>query len=117
MAEAREAFVGKAWDAYAYCEEGRRGSPYSIVGPRPYVALHGLSAPIVPVTVTEVRDDDPSASHWGWIDADADVPTWVLVWPSRAQYEVCFPYGVKAEEDHGKGQSIRLCVTERETGD
>ena len=107
--------AGTSWDAFAYYEEGRRGCLYSVIGPRPYVALHGLGHPIVPVTVTEVPADDPTATHWGWFDAEkTDTPEWALVWPSRAQFNVCFPYGVKAEEDKGRGRTARLRVTERQ---
>jgi hypothetical protein len=106
---------GVTWDAFAYREDGRRGCPYSTVGPRQYVALHGLGHPIVPVTVTEVGDSDPAATHWSWIDAGDDSPSWALTWPSRAQFEVCFPYGVKAEEERGKGRSVRLRVAETGT--
>ena len=109
--------AGTTWGAFAYREDGRRGTLYSTVGPRPYVALHGLGHPIVPVTVTEVDAGDPSATHWGWIDADGDYLKWALVWPSRAQFDVCFLYGVKAEEERGKGRAVRLRVTEPETGD
>jgi hypothetical protein len=103
---------GMTWDAFAYREDGRRGSRYSTVGPRPYVALHGLGWPIVPVVVTETAYGDPDATHWGWIAVGEDTPTWALVWPSRAQYAICFPYGVKAEEERGRGRTVRLRVAE-----
>ena len=102
--------TGMMWDAFAYREEGRRGTYHSVVGPRLYVALHGLNAPIVPVIVTEVDDGDPAGTHWGWIGTGEDAPAWALVWPSRPQFEVCFPYGVRAEEKAGKGRSVRLRV-------
>lgn len=103
--------AGTTWDAFAYHEEGRHGWYFSVVGPRPWVALHGLGHPIVPVTVTEVDADDPTATHWGWIDTDGDHPAWALVWPSRPQFDVCFPYGPQAEEEAGKGRAVRLRVT------
>lgn len=105
-----EAELSGTWSVHAYREDGRRGIYYSTIGPKPWVALHGLSAPIVPVAVTEVGADDPEATHWGWIDAGSDTPAWALVWPSRAQYEVCFPYGVLLEEERGKGRTVRLRV-------
>jgi hypothetical protein len=72
----------------------------------------GLPYRIVRVTVTETSDEDPAATHWSWVDASADEPAWALTWPSRAQFEICFPYGVKAEEEAGKGRAIRLHVEE-----
>ena len=106
-----------AWDVFAYREEGRRGCPYSVVGMRPFVELHGLGHPIVPVVVTEVTPDDPAGTHWGWITTGDDTPDWALVWPSRSQFDVCFPYGVKAEEEAGRGRTVRLRVTGTEDED
>jgi hypothetical protein len=73
------------------------------------VEAHGLRGDIVPVTVTQVAADDPDATHWGWITADGDLQP-ALIWPTRAQYDVCFTYGPAAEQDAGKGRTVRLRI-------
>jgi hypothetical protein len=105
---------GASWEAFAYWEKNLLGGWYSIVGPRHYVQLYAFGAPIVPVTVTEVTAGDPDATHWGWINAGAGIPEWALVWPTRPQYRVCFPYGVEAEEEAGRGRTVRLRVTAKD---
>lgn len=79
------------------------------IGDRRYVELHGLRLPIVEVTVTEVGHDDPDGTHWGWLDVKESEPC--MIWPSRSQYDMCFPYGPRAEEEAGKGRTLRLAVT------
>ena len=37
-----------------------------------------------------------------------------MIWPSEAQFNVCFPYGPDVEEDRGKGRVLRLAITERQ---
>ena len=75
-----------------------------------YVQAHGVSKPIVEVDVTEVAEDDPAATHWGWLRANDDTP--VMIYPREVLFRVCFPYGVQAEVDAGKGRVVRLAVTE-----
>lgn len=88
------------------------GGVYTNLGARPWVELHGLPYPIVPVAVREVTDDDPAATHWGWLRTGGDTPS--MIWPSHAQFSVCFPYGYRAEEEAGRGRMVRLAVEEVE---
>lgn len=80
------------------------------LGDRRYVEFHGVAKPIVEVGVVEVADDDPTATHWGWMATGADAP--VMIYPREVLFRVCFPYGVRAEVDAGKGRVVRLAVTE-----
>lgn len=93
------------WRMHAHDDNG----VYTNIGPRPWVELHGLPLPIVQVDVRLVRDDDPAATHWGWLKTGEDEPS--LIWPSHAQFSVCFPYGPRAEEQAGRGRTVRLAVT------
>ncbi len=44
--------------------------------------------------------------YWGWLDfSDME---YKMVFPNYKLFHVCFPYGVKAAEDSGKGKSYRL---------
>jgi hypothetical protein len=94
----------RTWRMFAHDDDGRLTN----LGPRRYVELHGLPYPIVEVELTEVTDDDPTATHWGWMRTDADTPS--MIWPSKPQFEVCFPYGYRAEEKAGKGRAMRFAV-------
>lgn len=35
-----------------------------------------------------------------------------MVYPRESLFSMCFPYGVQAEVDAGKGRVVRLAVTE-----
>lgn len=80
------------------------------LGVRRFVEAHGVAAPIVEVDVAEVHDYDPAATHWGWMRPTDTQP--VMVYPHEVLFRVCFPYGVQAEIDAGKGRIVRLAVTE-----
>jgi len=80
------------------------------LGSRRYVEAHGLRKPIIEVDVAEVSDDDPAATHWGWMRPTDTEP--VMIYPREVLFRVCFPYGVQAEVDAGKGRMVRLAVAE-----
>lgn len=80
------------------------------LGSRRYVEAHGLTNPILEVDVVEVADDDPATTHWGWMQAGKTEP--VMIYPREVLFRVCFPYGVQAEVDAGRGRVVRLAVTE-----
>lgn len=90
------------------------------VGSRAYVEAHCFDSPVLQVRVEEVAGDDETATHWGWMrNASAHYPADSephMIWASRAQFEMCFPYGSLAEVDRGKGRVLRLRVTEAVAG-
>lgn len=102
-----------AWEMYAHrYEDGR----FHTIGSEPYVRHHGLKEPIIPVLVEEVTEDDPAATHWGWMGfaylhykADTEPG---MIWGHRGQFEMCFPYGSNAEAMRGHGRVVRLRITE-----
>jgi hypothetical protein len=102
-----------AWEMHAHrYEDGR----FHTIGSEPYVRAHGLKYPIVPVLVEEVPEDDPTATHWGWMRfaylhyaADTEPG---MIWHSRGLFEMCFTYGSKAEIDSGHGRIVWLRITE-----
>lgn len=85
------------------------GELYNL-GSRRYVEFHGVPKPIVEVDVTEVADDNSTATHWGWMRPADTEP--VMIYPREVLFRICFPYGVQAEVDAGKGRVVRLAVTE-----
>lgn len=80
------------------------------LGSRRYVEFHGVPKPIVEVDVVEVAEGDSAATHWGWIRAGETEP--IMIYPREVLFRVCFPYGVQAEVDAGKGCVVRLAVSE-----
>lgn len=72
-------------------------------------AVVGLS-PILDVEARLVRDDDPEATHWAWIESGNDKPD--MVFPVSVLFNICFPYGARTEQEHGKGRIVRLAVRE-----
>lgn len=61
----------------------------------------------------EVRED-PAGTYFGWIDAGPESGVPSMIWPSRFQLEMCFPYGTKVEVEHGKGRVVQLSVTRKQ---
>lgn len=88
------------WVMYAH--EYPKG--FMHIGSWKYVHLHMLADPIVEVVVREQED----GRYWGWMDSGKDRPT--MIWPSEAQFRICFPYGPDAEEARGRGRILRLSV-------
>lgn len=44
--------------------------------------------------------------YWGWLDFDDN--KYKMIWPNYKLFHCCFPYGVKVEEQSGRGKSYRL---------
>lgn len=109
---ADEEAAPRTWHMYANDDgDGRLAE----LGEHWWVEMHGLGLPIVPVRVTEVAGDDPVATHWGWLWQGKTVPE--MIWGSKAAYRTQFTYGPKAEEERGRGRTLRLAVTRLGEGD
>lgn len=61
------------------------------------------------------------SQYWGWHQYKIDKPwpegqkeEYEMIWPSRVQAEMCFPYGPEAEEKAGKGKLVNFVVEEIE---
>ncbi len=92
--------------AYQYVRNDGKGFYYSKVGDRAWVELHDINQPIVQV---EVKQDD-NGIYYGWINSFERHPK--MIWISKVQFELCFPYGYELEEKHGKGRMVRLSIRE-----
>jgi hypothetical protein len=112
--------VGRTWALWAHRYES--GKLWNI-GQRPWVELHGLKEPIVPVMVEEILGDPYMAdvTHYGWQDADKpnrepsliQIRTGTDPVRSMMALDMCFPYGLKAAIEHGDGSVVALRITER----
>lgn len=113
--------IGRTWNLYASSSR----STYWHIGPKRWVELHLLDHPIVPVLVEEWLGDvrDPSVTHYGWesgeiVDGKCGVSGISMIWPRArggdcspwVSLGMCFPYGMQAEIDAGKGKMIALRI-------
>ena len=81
---------------------------YHIYSSRMAVSMCGVAdADIVPVMVREQVD----GGHWGWWDHEHQA--FAMIWPSKVQVEMCFPYGYRAAEWAGDGKLVELLVEPR----
>jgi hypothetical protein len=110
-----------SWGMWAHDCNGEYQHP----GNKWWVEIHGLPDPVVPVTVTEVPDNAPDGTHWGWIESKqaaavynrAANPRPCRIWAFRGAFDMQFPYRPAAEVAAGKGRVVRLRVTAREDSD
>ena len=56
----------------------------------------------------ERTEDDPVSTYWGWQDTDSEDCS--MIQPTWVQFSVCFAYGVKAEEEAGRGRRVNLTL-------
>lgn len=115
--------AGRTWELWAYRHEN--GNLWHI-GERPWVQLHRLPHPLVPVLVEEVLGDPyaPEVTHYGWQCAEGstyrhgDIPTMIQIRtgsdPRRAMMflSMCFPYGLNDAVKRSDGNVIALRITE-----
>lgn len=67
----------------------------------------GYGGNVVQVVLVE----DPDGLYWGWLPTgDGEGPT--LVQPHQSMYSMQFPYGPTAEEEAGRGRTVRLTIRE-----
>jgi hypothetical protein len=73
-----------------------------------WVELHGLDSPIVRVRAVET----PEGEYYGWIGAKSPDEPPCMIWPHRGLFSMCFPYGPDAEVKAGRGEIVRMEITE-----
>ena len=67
--------------------------------------------PYFKIKVREAEKGEKS-DYWGWKDFERK--NYSMIYPSRVQAEICFPYGYKVEEEKGKGKLMNLVIEEIE---
>jgi hypothetical protein len=59
--------------------------------------------------------DGETHTHWGWWEEvgllGRQVRKFTLVWPTRAQVEMCFTYGAENEERRGRGKLMPVVAS------
>jgi hypothetical protein len=96
-----------------YAHKNSRGYFDDIHRDRRNVALYDKQQPIYEIDVTVNPDQSPAKTpykqeYWGWLKTNDDC--FSLVMPSYPQFAMCFTYGFKIEEEHGKGKAYRLLI-------
>lgn len=71
---------------------------------------YGKSTPIRAVRVTVLNPEKAGGTDWwGWYaEEKGSISKLHLIFKSWPLLSVCFPYGLKAEEDAGRGRIVRL---------
>ena len=63
---------------------------------------------IYKIDVREAKEDEETP-YVGWLYPDGNIS---MIFPNRILLEICFPYGTKAETEHGNGRVIRIIIKE-----
>ncbi len=53
-------------------------------------------------------EESPDGEYWAWQDTGES--EFHLIYPHEILFIICFPYGVQAEVDAGRGRVVRLKV-------
>lgn len=102
----------KSWRMHAgrADERSQRHYQFEHFGDPQYVLAYG-HAEAVEVEVVE----DPDGAYWGWVDAN---PRYSpngrpeMIWGWKAAFNMQFTFGPDAEVEAGRGQVVRLSVSE-----
>lgn len=104
--------VAESWRMFANHRDGEWFYPFPDAW---YVEAHGRKPE--PVLVTELPEDaaGEDVDGFGWIDTVERVgqePDGIpgMIWPRLFLLEMCFPYGLKAEAERGRGRMVKLRI-------
>lgn len=99
------------WYAHReWSEQHGRPLYWNLSTDRRWTKIHEYPYPIVEMNVTEVPEADATdLDYWGWRITGEEHP--VFVYPHPVLLEICFPYGIPAEVEKGRGRVVRLRVT------
>ena len=80
------------------------------------IGIYGSGCGVSKVQVTECAAE--GAKYWAWWEQykvyDAKDAHFCMIWPSKALVEMCFAYGSKVEEEHGRGKLCPVDIVELE---
>lgn len=81
---------------------------YKNIFPSERTVLMCSTKKIYKIDVREAKDGEETP-YVGWLDPEGNIN---FIFPNLILLEVCFPYGSKAEELHGRGKIIRVKIDE-----
>ena len=102
--------TNKIFFANKICE-GPHAGAFVHIHPHPKLVgmCCGKDEPIYEVKIREVRKGETS-QYWGCYSNEKK--EYSMIWPSKHQSNMCFPYGPKAAEEGGAGRQVNLVLEE-----
>jgi hypothetical protein len=98
---------------YATIEEKNNEIYFNHIGLNPkYAHFYGVNDKNkIYEIVLEPHEDQSepdwnALEYWGWLDYEDN--EYKMIWPNYRLFHCCFAYGVKAEENSGRGKAVRL---------
>lgn len=93
-------------------QDGKTYYMYIFSDPRSVKEYMLKPEPIYKIDVREAAEDEMSTTpYFGFLDSDGEIKN---IYPTSGLVDMCYPYGVLAEEKAGKGQMIKVIITEIE---
>lgn len=64
---------------------------------------------ILKARVREIQEGEES-DYWAWWNLKTEEPGFVFCYPAKTLLKMCFPYGMKATEEHGDGVGVNVMI-------
>ena len=91
-------------------QDGKTYYMYIFSDPRSVKEYMLKPEPIYKIDVREAAEDEMSATpYYGFLDNDGEIKN---IYPTFGLFDMCYPYGARAEEKAGKGKIIKVIITE-----
>ncbi len=74
----------------------------------PSIAAVRACSPKGPVHIVTVTVDEERGDQFAWLKTNGEIS---MIWPKRMLLDMCFTYGMEAEEKRGRGRCVRVSVT------
>ncbi len=73
------------------------------------IRLADSKSPILKVNVKEIREGEES-DYWAWWSHEKDDNKFMICYYQKKILNMCFPYGMKIEEDRGNGIGVNVMI-------
>ena len=96
-----------------YCQELDRhdgGKFYTYFHLHPSITrMCDNELPILKVNIIEVREGEES-DYWAWWSYENNDDKFIFCYHQKKILGMCFPYGMKIEEENGKGIGVNVMI-------
>lgn len=65
--------------------------------------------PVLKARVREIQEGEES-TYWAWWGFGKGDPKFLFCYARKTLLKMCFPYGMKAAEEHGDGVSVNVII-------
>lgn len=91
-------------------QDGKTYYMYIFSDPRSVKEYMLKPEPIYKIDVREATEDEKDMTpYYGFLDNEGEIKN---IYPAFDLFDMCYPYGVRAEEKAGKGKIIKVMITE-----